>query len=128
MSEQLIGASYALSKNRAPFARTIFWERCARISSWPGCNNSSLARGRIHLRKLLLTAERKTLQRRGRPYIFCQKLFQRRLVQHRLRQKLLQLAVLLFQRSQTLGVRHLHAAVFGLPGVQGGFRNAVLAG
>ncbi|MBB4399137.1 hypothetical protein GGD62_008287 [Bradyrhizobium sp. ERR14] len=30
-------------------ARTIYWERRARISSWPGCNRSPLARGRIHL-------------------------------------------------------------------------------
>ncbi|MGY4412204.1 transposase [Bradyrhizobium sp. LB7.1] len=30
-------------------ARTIYWERRARISSWPGCNSSPLARGRIHL-------------------------------------------------------------------------------
>jgi hypothetical protein len=29
------------------------WERCARISSWPGYNSSSLARGRIQLRKVL---------------------------------------------------------------------------
>ncbi len=30
-------------------ARTIYWERRARISSWLGCNSSPLARGRIHL-------------------------------------------------------------------------------
>lgn len=29
-------------------ARTIYWERRARISSWRGCNSSPLARGRIH--------------------------------------------------------------------------------
>jgi hypothetical protein len=34
-------------KNRAPCTRTICWERCTRISSWPGCNSSLLARGRI---------------------------------------------------------------------------------
>jgi hypothetical protein len=39
-----------------------------------------------------------------------------------------QLAVLVFQRAQTLGIRHVHAAVLGLPIVQRGFRDAVLAG
>ena len=33
-------------------ARTIYWERRVRISSWPGCNSSPLARGRIHLCRL----------------------------------------------------------------------------
>src|SRR5262249_22378679 len=58
---------------------------------------------------------------------FCQKLLQRSVVQHRLGQQLLQLAVLVFQHPQPFGLRHIHAAVFALPVVQGGFRDAVFA-
>jgi hypothetical protein len=54
-------------------------------------------------------------------------LLQCSLVEHRFRQELLQLAVLVLQRPKALGVRHVHAAVFGLPVVQRGFRDAVLA-
>src|SRR5205823_14469713 len=56
-----------------------------------------------------------------------QKLLQRSVVEHRLGQQLLQLAVLVFEHPQPLGLRHIHAAVFALPVVQGGFRYAVLA-
>ena len=94
-------------KNQAPCARTICWERCARISSWPGCNSSLFARGRIHSRKLLLTAERKTSQRRGGPYIFCLQLLQGGVVEHQFRQQLLQLPILVFQHPQPLALRHL---------------------
>jgi hypothetical protein len=46
------------------------WERCARISSWPGCNSSSLARGRIHLDGLPSSERPRPLPGRGRSYIF----------------------------------------------------------
>jgi hypothetical protein len=49
------------------------------------------------------------------------------LVEHRFRKQLLQLAILVFQQPQALGVRYVHAAVLGLPVVQRGFRDSVLA-
>nr|BAH89853.1 UDP-glucose pyrophosphorylase [uncultured bacterium] len=51
--------------------------------------------------------------------VFCQHLTQRRHIHHRLRQKLLQARILLLQRLQPLGLRHLHAAILLAPGVKG---------
>jgi hypothetical protein len=48
-------------------------------------------------------------------------------VEDRFGQELLQLAVLVLEGSQPLGLRHLQAAVFGLPVVQRRFRDPVLA-
>jgi hypothetical protein len=45
-------------------------ERCVLISSRPGCNNSPLARGRIHLRRTLTRQKViSPLQPRAGPYI-----------------------------------------------------------
>ena len=38
------------SPKEDPVSGQAKWKRCARISSWPDCNSSPLARGRIHLR------------------------------------------------------------------------------
>jgi hypothetical protein len=46
---------------------------------------------------------------------------------HRLGQKLLQLGVLVFQRLQALGIRHIEAAVLGLPLVERGAADPVFA-
>jgi hypothetical protein len=42
-------------------------------------------------------------------------LLQHRVIKHRLSQQLLQLAVLVLQAPQALGIRYLEAAVLGLP-------------
>ena len=62
-------------------------------------------------------------QRRALPALLSE-LFQRRLVSIDSAKSFFGLQVLLFQRSQTLRVRYLHAAIFGLPVVQRGFRSA----
>ena len=109
-------------------ARTIYWERHVRISSWPGCNRSPLARGRIHLcnwnRHLRC---RVPLHGRGGPYILSQKVFQSRIVQHRICQEPFQLRVLVFQRLQALGFGYVHAAELGFPLIDAGIADAVLA-
>jgi transposase len=64
--------------------------------------------------------------RRASPF-FCQWILQRRIVQVRLRQKLLQLRVLALQRPQPLGLRHLQAAVLALPVVECRLADPVLA-
>lgn len=46
---------------------------------------------------------------------FCQKLLERGIIQHRHRQQLLELAVLVFEDPQPLGFGHIQAAVLGLP-------------
>ena len=62
----------------------------------------------------------------GGPYHFlCQKLLQRGVVEHRLREQLLQLLVLVLQRLQPR-LRHVQAAVLGLPVVQRSFRDPCL--
>jgi hypothetical protein len=48
---------------------------------------------------------------RSGPYHFCQQLFELGVVEHRFRQRLLQLAVLVFQHPQPLGFGYCHAAV-----------------
>ena len=111
-----------------PRARTIYWERRVRISSWPGCNRSPLARGRIHLcnwNRHLRCLE--PLRGRGGPYILSQKVFQSRIVEHRICQEPFQLRVLVFQRLQPLGFGYVHAAEFGLPFIDAGIADAVLA-
>jgi hypothetical protein len=62
--------------------------------------------------------------------IFCQKLSTRRCCRASTppaASSLLQLPVLILQQPQPLGLGHDHVAVVGLPVVQGGFRDAVLA-
>ena len=63
--------------------------------------------------------------RRALPF-FSQKLAQGRGVEHRLRQQLLQLAVLVFECPQPFGIRDIHPAELGLPVVQRRFRHPVL--
>lgn len=109
-------------------ARTIYWERRARISSWPGCNSSPLARGRIHLRNWnRLLRRRDPLHGRGGPYIFCKKLAKCGCIQHLFGQQLLQPRVLVLKRLQPLRLGDLHAAVFGFPIIKRRFSNSVLA-
>jgi len=62
-------------------------------------------------------AKRGLPARRGRDQ-FSQKIVQRRDIQRRFRQELLQPAVLVFQRFERLRVRHLHPAVLRLPAVE----------
>lgn len=59
--------------------------------------------------------------------VFSQKVVQRRDIQHRLRQQLLQPPVLVLQRSQLLGVRHRQATVLGLPALEGLLADSVPA-
>jgi hypothetical protein len=51
--------------------------------------------------------------------LFCQKVLQRRDVQHRFRQQLLQTPVLVIEAVQTLRVRWVHPAVLRLPAIEG---------
>src|SRR5215467_5160192 len=69
----------------------------------------------------------RTLHGRGGPYIFCQQVLQRRIVEHGVRQKLLQPGVLALQPLQALGLRDLKPAVLGLPIVEARLANPVLA-
>ncbi len=50
--------------------------------------------------------------------VFCQQLFQRRIVEQLLGQKLLQLAVLILERLEALCLRHLEPAVLRFPRVE----------
>jgi hypothetical protein len=50
--------------------------------------------------------------------VFSEQLAQRRHVEHRFRQQLLQLGVLFPQSPQALGVRHIHPAIFGTPFIE----------
>ncbi len=64
----------------------------------------------------------------GGPYhCFVRSYFSAAQSEHRFRQQLLQLPVLVLQIPQPLGVRDLHATILGLPVVQRGLRDAVLA-
>ena len=64
----------------------------------------------------------------GPHHFFCEKLTQCRGIQHRICQKPLQLAVLVLQSFQALGIGHVHPAELRPPVIQRGFRDAVLAG
>ena len=58
--------------------------------------------------------------------VFSQHLAQSRDIQHRFPQQLFQLGVLLLQRLQTLRLRHLRAAIFAAPLVEGYIADPVL--
>ena len=64
--------------------------------------------------------------RRASPF-FCRDILQHGVVQHRLGQQLLQPTVLVLQRPQPLGLRHLQAAVLRLPLVERRAADPVLA-
>src|SRR6202050_1785121 len=59
--------------------------------------------------------------------VFSEHLLERRRIKHRLRQELLQLAVLVLQRFELAGVGDLHPAIARSPLVEGGIADAVLA-
>jgi hypothetical protein len=63
---------------------------------------------------------------RASPF-FCGDLLEHRIVEHRLGQKLFELRILVLERLQPLGVRHVKAAVFGLPFVGSAPRTAIPA-
>jgi hypothetical protein len=69
----------------------------------------------------------RTLHGRGGPYIFCQQVLQRRIVEHGVRQELLQPGVLVLQPPQALGLRDLKPTVLGLPVVEARLADPVLA-
>src|SRR6201999_1288146 len=58
---------------------------------------------------------------------FCADVLQHGVVQHRLRQQLLQLGVLVLQNLQAPGLRDIETAVLRLPFIEGGVRDAVPA-
>ena len=60
------------------------------------------------------------------PTNFPEKLTKSGNIQHLLGEQLLQLGILVLKRIQTFGLRHLHAAVFGLTVVKG--RNLIQSG
>src|SRR5262249_23586060 len=64
--------------------------------------------------------------RRASPF-FCSDLLEHRLVQFCFRQQLLQLGVLILERLQPLGVRHLEATLLSLPLVESRTADPVLA-
>ena len=51
----------------------------------------------------------------GRHHLFCEKVLQRRVVQHGIRQKALELRVLVLERPQPLRLRNFHGALLRLP-------------
>jgi hypothetical protein len=59
--------------------------------------------------------------------VFYQQLAQRRDIQHRFFQQLLQLGVFIRQRLQSLGLGNLHAAVFRAPRIERRVADAMLA-
>lgn len=59
--------------------------------------------------------------------VFSQKVFQRRVVQHRIGQKLLQSGVLVLECLQPLRLADVHAAILGLPLVDAGVAHTMLA-
>src|SRR5580698_9034798 len=59
--------------------------------------------------------------------VFYEHLLERRRIQHRLRQQLLQLAVLVLQRLELAGIGDLHPTVARAPLVEGRIADAVLA-
>ncbi len=64
--------------------------------------------------------------RRGGPYIFCEMILQRDIVEHGVSYKPLQLGVSRPRSHSALGLRHVHAAVLRLPGVEHGTADPVL--
>jgi hypothetical protein len=86
-----------------------------RISSWPGCNRSSLARGRIHLSRLSSSDRPRNLQRRGRRYISADYVLKHLTVQRQVRRDLLQLRVLILELFQPPHLRRLHPVILFLP-------------
>src|SRR5512144_457180 len=63
---------------------------------------------------------------RASPF-FCGDLLEHRLIQLSLRQQLLELGVLVLERLEPLGIRHVEAAILGLPFVEGCAADPVLA-
>src|SRR5581483_5284222 len=59
--------------------------------------------------------------------VFSEHLLERRRIEHRLRQKLLQLAVLVLKCLELAGIGDLHPAIAGSPLVEGRIADAVLA-
>ena len=59
--------------------------------------------------------------------ILSQTVFQSRIAEHCICKEPFQLRVLVFQRLQTLGFGYVHAAEFGLPFIDAGIADAVLA-
>src|SRR5262245_57467584 len=71
-------------------------------------------------------ARRPLALRRASPF-FCSDLLEHGVVEDGVGQQLLQLRVLVLERPQTLGLRHLEAAVLGFPLVERGTADPVLA-
>jgi hypothetical protein len=94
-----------------------------RISSWPGCNRSSLARGRIHLSRLSSSDRPRNLQRRGRPYISADDVLQHLAIQRQVRHDLLQLRALVLKLLQPLHFRRHQPTELLAPDVIGRFAN-----
>jgi hypothetical protein len=63
--------------------------------------------------------------RGARQHLFCQKILQSNLVQHRISQKPLELVVLALELSQSPGLGYRKAAILGLPAVDRRFRHSV---
>lgn len=63
----------------------------------------------------------------GRHHFFPKWFFQSCIVEHRVRQEPLQLGVLIFKRLQQLGFGGVYAAKFGLPFIDAGIADAMLA-
>ena len=60
--------------------------------------------------------------------LFCQKILQRRFVQHRVGQQALELGVLALELLEPPGIRHLQPTILRLPVVDRRFRNPVSPG
>ena len=90
--------------------------QCSAANRHAAANSSSLQSPRSQLSAASRASE-----------VFSQGFLQRRHIQHRFRQQLLQLAVLLFQSLQSLGVRDLHPAVARSPIVERRVADPVLA-
>lgn len=109
-------------------ARTIYWERRVRISSWPGCNRSPLARGRNIYATGTVICDVAYPCTDEADHTFFPKVFQsgncRAL---RVCQEPFPLRVLVFQRLQPLAFGYVHAAEFGTPFIDAGIADTVLA-
>ena len=71
-------------------------------------------------------APQPSASRRASPF-FCSDILQDRIVEHRLRQQLLQLGVLVLKSPELAGVGHLQPAILGLPLLKGGAADPVPA-
>ena len=71
-------------------------------------------------------ARQLSAQQRASPFL-CQQVLQRHIVEHGTGQHALELAVLIFQRTEPLGFGHIHAAELGSPFVDAGLADTVLA-